>query len=118
MLIAALLFAVGMAEGWHYRAGALMVSSTLVLLAWLALWAFLWTASDVVKVLLLLANLAAHIRPATSSAPISGRSPAGIPERRHGHGGIPPPGRRRGAPVPSRRSAAPRTGRRRPASGR
>jgi hypothetical protein len=60
LLIAALLFAVGMAEGWHYRAGALMVSSTLVLLAWLALWGFLWTASDIVKVLLLLANLAAH----------------------------------------------------------
>lgn len=60
MLVAALLFALGMAEGWNYRATALMASSMLVGLGWLALWALVWVALDLEKVLLLFADLAAH----------------------------------------------------------
>lgn len=60
MLIAALLFALGMAEGWNYRATALMASSMLVSLGWLTLWAFVWTTLDIEKILLLFADLAAH----------------------------------------------------------
>jgi hypothetical protein len=60
LLVAAVLFALGMAEGRTYRATALMASSMLVGLGWLALWAFVWTALDIEKVLLLFADLAAH----------------------------------------------------------
>ncbi|MGH1574157.1 hypothetical protein ACRAWG_30355 [Methylobacterium sp. P31] len=60
MLVAALLFAVGMIEGWRYRASILMASSTLVSLAWLALWASVWMTIDAETVLLKFANLAAH----------------------------------------------------------
>ncbi|MGH1589646.1 hypothetical protein ACRBEV_16385 [Methylobacterium phyllosphaerae] len=60
MLVAALLFAVGMLEGWRYRASVLMASSMLVGLAWLALWAFVWTRLDAEKILLLFGYLTAH----------------------------------------------------------
>ncbi|MEE7489513.1 hypothetical protein MOTC310_03120 [Methylobacterium oryzae] len=60
MLVAALLFAVGIWEGWRYRASVLMASSMLVTLAWLALWVFVWAELDAVKVLLLFAYLTAH----------------------------------------------------------
>lgn len=59
MLVAALLFAVGIWEGWRYRAPVLMASSMLVTLAWLALWVFVWAQLDAEKVLLLLAYLTA-----------------------------------------------------------
>lgn len=60
MLVAALLFAMGIWEGWRYRASVLMASSMLVTLAWLALWVFVWAELDVEKVLLLFAYLTAH----------------------------------------------------------
>ncbi|WP_457108258.1 hypothetical protein [Methylobacterium sp. P5_C11] len=60
MLIAALLFAVGMLEGWRYRASVLMASSMLISLAWLAVWAFVWTRLDAEKILLLFGYLTAH----------------------------------------------------------
>ena len=60
MLVAALLFALGTAEGWNCRATALIASSMLVSLGWLALWALVWTTLDTEKVLLLFADLAAH----------------------------------------------------------
>jgi hypothetical protein len=60
LLVAALLFAVGVFEGWRYRAPVLMASSMLVTLAWLALWAVAWPVLDTEKVLLLFAYLAAH----------------------------------------------------------
>jgi hypothetical protein len=60
LLVAALLFVVGMVEGWRYRASVLMVSSVLITLAWLALWAFVWPRLDAVRTLLLLAYLTAH----------------------------------------------------------
>lgn len=59
MLIAALLFAVGIWEGWRYRASVLMASSMLVTLGWLALSIFVWAQFDAEKVLLLFAYLTA-----------------------------------------------------------
>jgi hypothetical protein len=59
LLVAALLFAVGMWEGWRYRAAVLMASSMLVSLAWLSLWVFVWAHLDAEKILLLFAYLTA-----------------------------------------------------------
>jgi hypothetical protein len=59
LLVAALLFAVGIWEGWRYRASVLVASSMLVTLAWLALWIFVWAQLDTEKVLLLFAYLTA-----------------------------------------------------------
>ncbi|MCJ2121144.1 hypothetical protein [Methylobacterium sp. J-077] len=58
-LIAALLFAAGILEGWLYRAPAIVASSVLIVLTCLPLWA-LTSMLDAAKVLILLAYLAAH----------------------------------------------------------
>jgi hypothetical protein len=60
LLVAALLFAVGVWEGWRYRAAVLIASSMLVSIGWLGLWAFVWTHLDAEKILLLFAYLTAH----------------------------------------------------------
>ena len=59
LLIAALLFAAGIVEGWHYRAQVVVASSMLIALVSLPLWA-LTSTLDAGKLLVLLAYLAAH----------------------------------------------------------
>ncbi|CAM2931491.1 hypothetical protein JHFBIEKO_2336 [Methylobacterium mesophilicum] len=59
LLIAALLCTAGIVEGWLYRAPAVVASSVLIALVCLPLWA-LTSTIDAVKVLVLLAYLAAH----------------------------------------------------------
>ena len=59
LLIAALLFAAGLFEGWRYRAQAVVASSILIALVCLPAWALASTI-DAEKVLVLLAYLAAH----------------------------------------------------------
>ena len=59
LLIAALLFAVGVLEGWRYRAQMVVASSLLIALICLPLWALTATI-DAEKILVLLAYLTAH----------------------------------------------------------
>ncbi|SFM98379.1 hypothetical protein SAMN05192568_10925 [Methylobacterium pseudosasicola] len=59
LLIAALLFAAGVLEGWRYRAPMVMASSMLIAVVCLPLWALASTL-DAGKALVLLAYLAAH----------------------------------------------------------
>ncbi|SFI19453.1 hypothetical protein SAMN02799642_01134 [Methylobacterium brachiatum] len=59
LLIAALLFVVGVLEGWRYRAQMVVASSMLIALVCLPLWALTATI-DAEKLLVLLAYLAAH----------------------------------------------------------
>ena len=59
MLIAALLFAAGLLEGWRYRAPVVGASSALIGLACLAIWS-LTSVIDGEKILVLFAYLSAH----------------------------------------------------------